>query len=511
LLTKDASKSQNTGSQNTGKEKPLLKPSTTTAFSEEDRRGLTTLESLDKKLQLLLKVLDSRAAKDRPELASKACRLIGLIIQHHRSLVSRVLESGRTAMSSTMVKIRPGRDAEEDRTVDTPFKQLESLVSSLLTTLHCHSENSTTIIAALATLSELRAIALLSVPAGSEVCGLPAQRAWQQMLLKAGGKDAEFLLRKVARRLVESSQQSQIGDHRIRNFKKPPYELDGNAEWLTPRTRKFTSVAQHQAEELAGDALQAHWGEKGAPGRSDVIRGRKEYFQEKERMRLQKEEDAMRLLHPELFPTSKQEESESEDECVDQSQMLAEEIVPPLIEEEKVNEEDLWMRAIGFGVHDEADFDRLWRKPLGEALSRALCLVPASAGSRWAEKAETTRRERAEANGTITEEALDEIIELQMLESTQGRLRARVIVRPQDRIQQNVADVRAELLTKPEHVMSGLTWEISKSLRKSGNLLPKYGISVRVLRRPASLTKITSEPAISLPKMSVSKKGASKS
>merc|ERR1712008_405593 len=72
-----------------------------------------------------------------------------------------------------------------------------------------------------------------------------------------------------------------------------------------------------------------------------------------------------------------------------------------------------YLQAVGYGDQGEADFERLWRGPIQEVLSRSFS-APAV----------------GPASSTESADSLDEFMDLQFVHSSQGKMKARCIVRP---------------------------------------------------------------------------------
>eukprot|EP00933_Yihiella_yeosuensis_P027217 TRINITY_DN21109_c0_g1_i1.p1 TRINITY_DN21109_c0_g1~~TRINITY_DN21109_c0_g1_i1.p1 ORF type:complete len:590 (-),score=126.77 TRINITY_DN21109_c0_g1_i1:329-2056(-) len=492
----------------------------------EKRRALSTLETFQQKMEFVLDILRSRCCKDRPWLAQRGCRLLLLVLKHYKDIAMRVSTQGKVAIQDETVKLLGCTVPGEDAKLEAPFQSLNPALKVLLETLKAHQHNSQNIIVALACLAELKQIALLLVPAGAEIGGAWAKKAWHSALQKTlEGRETEFLLRKVADRVVLASKTTQQVEFAMQLSNVPQSRVQGGVEFLTPRLRQFVDRASLTAHSLASDAVSGHWTDnEGEPGRRDEMQLRKAYLEEIAREKQERLEAEYRAAHPELFvveveevqsPKEKdglsEDESEAEGEQDEKSEKEGSEAkkeeaedsddedLPDIWQDslwghEQIKPDNIYSRAIGFGVHDEDDFDRLWRQPLTDALERTFP-PEAAPNSKWATRAAAARRAENLKNGVPEEEAdaIDDLIELEMIESIQGKLKARVIVRPRDRIQQNVSFARADQFIKPENVSNTLTAEVSKALRRSGNLLPKYGLGIKVLRRPASTGKLISK------------------
>jgi len=147
-----------------------------------------------------------------------------------------------------------------------------------------------------------------------------------------------------------------------------------------------------------------------------------------------------------------------------------------------------WNRAIGYGVHDETDFDRIWRKPLEEVMERSLSMPAIGVGTYH-----STRLKPMAVSDTIKEDSpfADESeplpgLDLQLVKSEPGVMKTRIVLPSQDRLHQTVSEQRLKELLDPKVAARMVTQNLSKHLRKSGLLLPEYGIQVVIKkgRRP---------------------------
>lgn len=266
-------------------------------------------------------------------------------------------------------------------------------------------------------------------------------------------------------------------------------------------------------EVLAADAFKANWEKKEEPERWERIYQKQQqllaqakYREDKKKakeMGITYEEFHQRELEEQARKDAEEETSSSGVSSFDREerpkpgQPVEEEEEEQLnFDEEDVFGEAQWLRAIGFGSHDEEDFDRLWRGPITDVLMRNLP-APAPPDSKWAIEAAQRRREiieQAEKSGEPLEDPdMDELLQIEMLESVQGKLKIRALVRPQDQIQANNIESRGKELTDPKGASTELVKEVAKSFRRSGYLMPKYGLAVRIQKRAASMTQLAQE------------------
>ncbi|CAE7317867.1 fam58a [Symbiodinium pilosum] len=480
-----------------------------------ERQAMGSLESLSLKCQVLVDVLRGHAAKDRPAIVIKACRLFLLIYEHHKALVQKANDQGRNRCRHVELKLR-NTIVEEDRQFNEVFRHLTSMKTALISTLRTHNENSAVITAVFSVLSKLRELALLSAPAGMPVAGTAVEKHWQAALVEAGGEDTEFVIRQAATRLGRALEETRKGDHRIENQGVQPQDLQGNGEWLTPRLREEVHHMIQVAEGLGADAFKARWADAEEPGRWNTIYRKQQQLAAQAKYREDRAKAKELGITYEEFHRRELEEiarREAEEDSSSSSGMSGftkegEDVGEVAVEEEELNfeEEDVfglqqWVRAIGFGQHDEEDFDRVWRKPITDALMRALP-APAPPGSVWAIEAAQRRREiieQAEKSGEPLEDPdMDELLQIEMLESMQGKLKIRALVRAQDQIQTNIIegrDAKGNELLDPAETSKAIIHEVSKGFKKQGYMIPKYGFSVRLQKRAMSMTQLAQEAA----------------
>lgn len=478
----------------------------------KERRTMLSVESLSLKCQVLVDALRGHAAKDRPKIVCRACRLFLLILEHHRGLICKANDQGKNQSRRVELQLRKSLP-EDDAKFKEVFRPLGSIVAALIGVLKSHNENSPVISVVFSVLAKLRELALLSVPAGMQLNGTNAQKEWQALLFESGGPDTEYVIREVAKRMGTALEETKKGDHRMETLNLQPSDIKGNGEWLTPRMREEIQEMIQIGEVLAADAFKANWEQKEEPERWERIYQKQQqlaaqakYREDKKKakeMGITYEEFHQRELEEQARREAEEESSSSgmsgfdKDDSPKPGQLVEEEEEEQLnFDEEDVFGEVQWLRAIGFGSHDEEDFDRLWRGPITDVVMRNL---PARAppDSKWAIEAAQRRREiieQAEKTGEPLEDPdMDELLQIEMLESVQGKLKIRALVRPQDQIQANNIETRGKELTDPKGASSEIVKEVAKSFRRSGYLLPKYGFTVRIQKRAASMTQLAQE------------------
>jgi len=479
----------------------------------QERRVMSSLQSLSLKCQVLVDALRGHAARDRPAIVTKACRLFLLILEHHRGLIMKANDQGENQSRRVELMLKKGAP-KEDLQFEEVFHHLASIKAALISTLRTHNENSPVISAVFSVMAKLREIALLSVPAGMHLCGSNAEKQWQAALLTAGGEDTELVLRQAAKRLHTALEETKKGDHRIETLGALPQELRGNGEWLTPRMRQEVQTNLQVGEVLAADAFRANWAQQEEPDRWDKIYKRQQQLAAQQKYREDKKKaKELGISYEEFHRLELEEQAKRDAADSDSSSAMSFAKEEPGGSKEEEEEEELlnwdeedvhghveWLRAIGFGSHDEEDFGQLWRQPIRDAFMRMLP-GPAPADSYWALEAAAKRRElveQAERTGEPLEDPdMDTLLQIEMLESVQGKLKIRALVRPQDKIQANNIEERGADLTNPQTASKSIVQEMAKSFKRSGYLMPKYGLSVRIQKRAASLTQLAQEAQLS--------------
>ncbi|CAK9085270.1 unnamed protein product [Durusdinium trenchii] len=477
----------------------------------QERRSMLSMETLSLKCQVLVDALRGHSAKDRPTIVCKACRLFLLILEHHKGLIMKANDQGKNQCRRVELQLRNPAPSDDLHFTEI-FKPLESVLAAFISVLKTHNENSPVISAVFQVIAKLRELALLSVPAGMHLNGSNAEKQWQVLIANAG-EGAEYVIRKAAQRLAVALEETKKGDHRIETFHLKPNQIEGNGEWLTPRMREEVREMIHVGEVLAADAFKAAWAEQEEPLRWEKIYQKQQQLKAQEKYREDKRKaKEMGISYEEFHQLELEEQARKEaadddssssgmsgferEDNPQQGVAVEEEDEVLNFDEEDVMGDVQWLRAIGFGSHDEDDFDRLWRKPITDILLRN---IPERAppDSKWAIEAAQRRRElveQAEKTGEPLEDPdMDELLQIEMLESVQGKLKIRALVRPQDQIQANNIETRGKELTDPKGASKVIVQEVAKGFRRSGYLLPKYGFACRIQKRAASLTQLARE------------------
>ncbi|CAK0812205.1 unnamed protein product, partial [Prorocentrum cordatum] len=162
-----------------------------------------------------------------------------------------------------------------------------------------------------------------------------------------------------------------------------------------------------------------------------------------------------------------------------------------------------WLRALGYGSHDAADFDRVWRQPLTDVMARSFS-TPSLAGSRLGSLSTPGAASAPQPAGGAAQQgapdALDRLLSIEMVRSQPGQLRARITVQPPTKVSQNMADARLRELTDQARAASLVGSELAKQMRRDRCLLPRYGLQV-------SIKKARSQPRVRSSKSGVSRIG----
>jgi hypothetical protein len=276
--------------------------------------------------------------------------------------------------------------------------------------------------------------------------------AWG-LLLSDAEKNGE--LRRAQQTLQRNLKSTEIGNQRMTAFGCQSSELTGDGAFLTPRMEDAAKRAVGYAEALAGDANLAQWrnGDPEAPKRLNTASSNRTA------MRRSQSQPGSRPSSKAGSELSAQSRSASQLET-------GVTMLPPIAEPG-----GKWERLLGYEEHDEADFDRVWRKSISGVLGRAF------------QTDVRARPSAEEASSDVALDAVDEqLFELKFLHSSPGKLKARCIIRPADIRHQATSNARAKELRDPKATAQVVTQELSKSLRHEGMMLPKYGLQVTMRR-----------------------------
>jgi len=326
--------------------------------------------------------------------------------------------------------------------------------------VRAHLRDAPLLTAALEALARVREVALLSAPAGVPRGGEEAQVHWRQ-LLAAAEESGE--LRIAGLFLQKALETTRAADQRISGFKIAPSELVGEGVWLTPRMREATEESARHADKLAADVVAAAW-HKGDPDRLK----RRNPLQEEPASRRRADSHASVGRHVSQEPRVMESVTGSPASSRQESKTA----FPGLFSGKDLHPDPTaaapnWTRALGYYEHDDADFDRVWRAPLMDALTRSFSCPQ-------------VRRHRSRSSNVPQADALDQFVQLHLVQSTPGKLRARCVVQPKHKIHQKVSEQRLRELAEAPVAASLVSSAVAKDLRKGGYMLPKYGLQLTV-------------------------------
>lgn len=485
----------------------------------EARQRLGTLEAFAKSTMFFAKVLRSYIFQDRPNLAAKVCRLLVMLVDHQRSLCSQIEDSDRIHRGEDEVRktAATGLKLPQNKGLPDPFLPIEPLVTALLYTLAAHSAEMPLVAEVLEVVFRMKEMSMMSVPAGVEAKGPDSRVHWQNFMAQCLEKNE---LRDTERRLKEVLHNTAMAEQRCAELGVRPDEISGDkgGVFLTPRMKARVETSLSQAIELASDA------EIGAfvPHKPKLskqvevlnersVRGR-HGSQRSNTRRLTSGSStgggARAKTPPESRGSSRANSTtgkEGRKHTPAVSHLASTTSSNVADEEENGNPDDEfdinatrpndWKSAVGFGDHDEADFKRRWKKPLMDALNRSFSMptVNTMPPSGVASQALSTAPGATSTTSTVafeaavglegtTSDSLDQLLDVTYVSGGPGQLKARLVVPPEDKSSHTVAQLRLQQLRDPQNVSKMLTRELAKSLRRSGHLLPKYGVEVNVTK-----------------------------
>eukprot|EP00927_Polykrikos_kofoidii_P042694 TRINITY_DN36741_c0_g1_i1.p1 TRINITY_DN36741_c0_g1~~TRINITY_DN36741_c0_g1_i1.p1 ORF type:complete len:914 (+),score=191.33 TRINITY_DN36741_c0_g1_i1:247-2988(+) len=475
-----------------------------------DTYKLGTIDSLALTLMLPIEVLQSQTAKDRPALGAKACRLLSMICELHLKMAAQVEEAARVHSLRTTIHNDPSNSSMDQ----APFALLEPIIGTLVHNLHLQNHDVPLISSALTGLMQLRSIVLRTAPPGGDIRTVEVRQAWGKLLSDAQ-KNNE--LRKAAQALEHALHQTEVGNQRLGRGGLHPSELTGDGSWLTPRMRDSAQKSVMHAYELISDTLTKSWS-KGEPGREEKLtkaredaaaaaaaaaKAAAEAAAEAQGKSSGKGRGKGKKVKGIKFDSSSSSSSEEEAEASHQKSKGKKGKGKGRGKGKNgtfgatEDEEDAqwkasrpWVRALGFGVHDEEDFDRIWRQPLTEVFGRSFSQPAIRSGA----DIDASGKAAGSSNlprklDTTALEGQDDM-SIDFLESAPGKLRVRVVVPSRNKVRQNVNDIRMQHLLDQNFVARGVTQEIAKQLRNKGCLMPKYGLQVSIRKGGGRVNRI---------------------
>lgn len=500
------------------------------------KSSLTTLDAFAKVSKLLIEVLTGRCARDRPALAAKAIRILAVLAEHSIQLL-RHIEAGQQKQHAEMVlKMRPGTVPTDNQKPHAPFATMKELVSALMLSMRVHRHDAPLLHEALSMLMKLKQLAMLAAPpAGVAQRGENLLYAWQHLLAETE-KSGE--IEAACSWLKQALQETDVANDRVRVTGARPEHVAGDISYLTPRLHEAVLRTTSGAAELVGDALASRW-RNGEPGRHNRKFGDQNASTQGEQPSIGDRRKTVRqptqklagvaveTIAPASEPSPKagrakaraktvnlsKQESHSDRKSegrrrasttisgalADSLNQLSEAGLTPETKqlgrsktegklkttstEGKENAEGPeWIRALGFDTHDEEDFSKVWRDPLKDALQRSLCMQPVSV-LRAQKRLESQLKYHPEQ--TLGEDAGGETaprvfsssddVQMQLIESGPGILRAKLVLPSLDEGQYHAAEDKLRRLIG-DHAGSEVSSGVSKHMRMQGYMLPTYGL-----------------------------------
>jgi len=482
------------------------------------RRALTTMDAFARTATLMIQILRGRATRDRPELAAKACRVLGLLAERALSLLKQIEEQRSKQYAELAVTLRytqadphnPGPLPVDDCWPTAPFAPIEPLITTLTYVVRTHQNDTPLLAEAMSLLMKLKQFALMAAPAGVQRRSEVMLYAWQHLLGDSVEGDELELTNNVLKKAYDATA---VGNSRIRNVGATAEDMTGDAVFLTPRMHRFVLETQQQASELSGDAIARRW-RNGEPKRKDKKN-------EKNAENLPKEgrygrratvaqgigqspsnvvgrrSSAVGLSEEQPIPVSHAPAAPGKNGA-DAAQRrgtgkgsgkgkgASKGKAVHIPEEKKVKpppEHCEWKRAIGFDTYDESDFQRMWHDPLKDALKRSLDMP--SIKSQRQDKIVMGGLLEGVGGGELRPNTASSALsvpgkelELNFISSAVGVLKCQIIIDSRDPHHQVVNDLRVKNLTDVSVSGAEVAPVITKHFRKQGKLIPEYGLQV---------------------------------
>lgn len=485
-------------------------------LTKEDKHNLSTLGAFGKVSTILLEVLRGRAARDRPELASKACRLLCVFADRNIHQFEHVEATRNMQRLEQEVRFRPGTIPADNREPGWPFLPLKPVLAALTFAMRTHKEDAPMLAHALSTIIKLKDLAMLSAPPGVEPRSDALRCSWQRLLADAeeqGELEASnTLLKRALEETDEANESMRLAGGTVD-------QLTGSSIWLTPRLRQTVAETTLGAAGLVGDAIAARW-RNGEPLRLDrkskkdkAIREgalRKTFDKDGNRSPAHGRRASIRQTwhpaagevqgsdkgisrgpkkHHTLMPDSAKHKGLIKNKGA---------LKPPSKEEEKKKpkaslEMPEWKRAIGYETLDESEYDKTWHQPLQDALTRSLympCITSQRAQKAAeaqllledvGEEGDTAPHVFSSASASVggMHPATNTTINPQLLESTPGLLRTRILLPSMSKEQFKASGLRLRGLMKNDSAAEEIAASVCKHFRKAGCIMPTFGVNVQ--------------------------------
>jgi len=220
------------------------------------KSDLVTLEAFSTTSLLLLEVLTGRAARDRPELAGKASRLLAVIADHNLELLKHIEAGSNNQRAEMVVKLRPGPTPLDSCNPQDPFVSLKPMLSALLFAMQTHKTDVPLLAETMSLLVKMKKLAMLAAPPGVGTAGENLLYAWQHLLADVEQNGELEFSNKL---LKQAGEDTDVANERMRVTGQTTDQLTGDSVWLTPRLREAVGHTTLAAAELIGDALAWRW------------------------------------------------------------------------------------------------------------------------------------------------------------------------------------------------------------------------------------------------------------
>lgn len=478
-----------------------LVPEDVAAVAQEDQApaSSSTVDAMAASSATVVDVLASHLARDRPEVCTRACRALEIIVAHHMELLKKVALHGKACVH--MLDVTAGKGdrgvGAGDNEQAMSFEPLRPMVSALLTALRTHIRAMPVLAAVLTVLADLRQFAVLSATALAG--GEDALLVWRRLLADVAQPSD---LPEATDALRKALHSTEMAEKRMAHFRMQSSDFIGNGVYLTPRTKGAAERAQDFATELVADVTMVQWA-NGEPGR--------------------RERRARELAAERGGPDSPGSHSSlgDSDTCSQASSCLSpsvgsrspsaraaagvagtEEPDIPQPQFPTSPQSPDYVGALGYEECSPEDFERIWRRPIRDAMARSFSTPAVLFGQR--KKNQSSRLVDAPADA---DDALDKMLKVNFVEAmAPNKIKIHVTLQPHDRAHKKAFGNKIQDLSQPEHTKHLISDAVSKEMRKQGQMVPKHGLEVTVRRRTQSVPASQQSPQSLLSPPSLSRK-----
>mmetsp|Transcript_10727 Transcript_10727/g.37537 ORF Transcript_10727/g.37537 Transcript_10727/m.37537 type:complete len:892 (-) Transcript_10727:22-2697(-) len=497
---------------------------------ERPAESTETLKATARAVGTLVDVLRNHNTGDRPEIASRACRLISMICEHHLALAKAVNDGSkarrRQLEAKFLMDLGPtpskglGAVAGARREAPVSFEPLRGGVEACTAVLRMHPDCVSLVSASIQALSDIRAVSLETAAAAGSGAGggLTGEtlNSWRKMLHMCEEKGE---ISHAARFLRDALYSTEVANSRIASHGIKPEDLVGEGVYLTPRAKADATTAKQQAAELSADCVAIEWrdGEPQRRERKADIRAKEQEAKLAAQLAAERQVLIDAGIDPDAVePPASESASLTGDDAGSQAGGSAGSRRSSAASSptgsragkgkgkgmEDIQEDEPqplgggWSRAMGYDAYETDELETVWRRPMEAAFNRSFS-TPA-VPPRYRKK----NGRQVVPTAPVDPDALDRLLNLEFLESTPGRIRARLVVQPQDMCQQTTYFERLKELTDDDISAKVITSSMSKDLKKEGFLMPRYGMTVRIRKankedtRRLSLTHSASLPSL---------------